>query len=78
MMFVGVDISKLSFDVAALVGSHYHNHSCHFDNDSSGFSALLNWVKSFKDTLHFCLEATGIYKLVLAKYLHCQQHNVIV
>lgn len=76
MIFVGIDISKLSFDVAVLVDSHYHSR--HFDNDLSGFSALLNWVKSFKEPSCFCLEATGIYGLGLAKYLHTQEQKVIV
>jgi transposase len=76
MMFVGIDISKLSFDVAVLVDSQYHNR--HFDNNLSGFSVLLKWVKSFNDTPFFCLEATGIYGLALAKYLHAQKQKVVV
>jgi transposase len=75
-MFVGIDISKLSFDVAALVDSNYRSR--HFNNDLAGFSALLKWVTSFKDTPYFCLEATGIYGLALAKYLHSQKHNIAV
>lgn len=75
-MFVGIDISKLSFDAAILFKGDYHNR--HFDNNLSGFSALLKWVMSFKQTPYFCLEATGIYSLALAKHLHSQQHNVIV
>lgn len=76
MIFVGIDISKLSFDVAVLVNSQYQSR--HFDNDLSGFSALLKWVKSFKESSCFCLEATGIYGLALAKYLHVQHHKVVV
>ncbi len=75
-MFVGIDISKLSFDVTVLVDSHYHSR--HFDNNLSGFSTLLKWVKTFKKSPYFCLEATGIYGLTLAKYLHAHQQNVVV
>ncbi len=75
-MFVGIDISKLSFDVAVLIDSRYHSR--HFENNSTGFSAVLKWVKSFNGTPYFCLEATGIYGLALAKYLHTQQHKVVV
>jgi len=75
-MFVGIDISKLSFDVAVLIDSQYHNG--HFDNNSSGFLALLKWTKSFNATPYFCLEATGIYGLALAKHLHAQKHKVVV
>ena len=75
-MFVGIDISKLSFDGAILIEGEYHHR--HFDNNSTGFSVLLKWVKSFNDSPYFCLEATGIYGLALAKHLYAQKHNVVV
>lgn len=76
MIFVGIDISKLGFDVAVFVDSQYHSR--HFDNDLSGFSALSKWVKSFREPPYFCLEATGIYGLGLAKYLYAKQQKVVV
>lgn len=75
-MFIGIDISKLSFDVALLTNNTYYNR--HFDNNKSGFHLLLKWVNSFNEIPLFCLEATGIYGLALAKCLYYQQHNVIV
>ncbi len=75
-MFVGIDISKLSFDVAVLHDAAYHHR--HFDNNSGGFALCLTWVKSFKSPALFCLEATGIYGLALAKYLCQQQQKTIV
>lgn len=76
MMFVGIDISKLSFDVAVLQAGVYHHR--HFDNNSGGFTSCLKWVESFKSPALFCLEATGIYGLGLAKYLCQQQQKTIV
>jgi transposase len=71
-MFVGIDISKSSFDVAILLDGTYHHR--HFANLCEGFGQCLTWVKSFKSSPLFCLEATGIYGLGLAKYL-CQHHQ---
>jgi len=67
MMFVGIDISKLSFDVAVLIDGRYQSR--HFNNTPSGFSPMSKWVSSFKHPAYFCLEATGIYGLALAKHL---------
>lgn len=76
-MFVGIDISKLSFDVTVLNANEYHSR--HFENNPSGFLHLSKWVTSFKQqSAYFCLEATGIYGLALAKYLHQQNQKVIV
>ena len=46
MLYVGIDISKLSFDVAILNNGSYQNMQ--FDNNSEGFMALSKWIKSFK------------------------------
>jgi transposase len=76
MGFVGIDIAKLSFDVAVLIDSHYHSRQ--FKNAPSGFSQLSKWVSSFKTPVYFCLEATGIYGLALAKYLVHTNKKVVV
>jgi transposase len=76
MGFVGIDIAKLSFDVAFLIDGKYHNRQ--FANELSGFSQLSKWVKAFKQPAYFCLEATGIYGLALAKYLVETHQKVIV
>ena len=75
-MFVGIDISKLTFDVAVLQNGTYQHR--HFDNNSGGFVHCIKWVKSFKTPALFCMEATGIYGLALAKYLCQQQQKTIV
>lgn len=76
MVFVGIDIAKLSFDVAVLIEGHYQSRQ--FANASSGFSQLSKWINSFKDPAYFCLEATGIYGLALAKHLVQTNQKVIV
>ena len=76
MMFVGIDISKKTFDAAVLVNNKYQSKK--FDNDSKGFQAFLKWIKSFQQEAAFCMEATGIYGLNLAKYLHEKGKKVIV
>ena len=75
-MFVGIDISKLSFDMAILHEGNYQHRQ--FDNDLDGFRHCLKWVKSFKSSPLFCMEATGVYGLALAKFLCQQQKKVIV
>ena len=76
MLFIGIDISKVSFDVAVLAEDF--NHSKQFDNQNQGFKRLQQWIQSFKHQSVFCLEATGIYGLALAKYLYAQNQKVIV
>ena len=76
MLFIGIDISKMTFDVAIRIDGEYHNRC--FNNELTGFSSLLTWVKSFKQRAYLCQEATGIYGLALAKYLHAQNQKIIV
>ena len=76
MLYVGIDISKLSFDAAILNNGSYQDRQ--FDNHSEGFKVLSKWVKSFKKEAIFCMEATGIYGLALAKYLVQKGEKVIV
>lgn len=76
MVYIGIDISKMNFDVACLNQGHYHTDK--FTNTLAGFSAFINWANSFNAPILFCLEATGIYGLALAKYLYQHKHTVIV
>jgi transposase len=76
MTFVGIDISKLTFDVAVLVDGKYMSRQ--FENKQSSFLKLSQWIKSFKNPAYFCLEATGIYGLALPKHLYQNNQKVIV
>ena len=63
---LGIDISKLTFDVATKEGEHSK-----FDNTLEGFTIFSNTIA--KDTL-CVMEVTGIYHLELARFLY---HNNI-
>jgi len=76
MLYIGIDISKGTFDVACLHNETYKHKQ--YLNHSKGFKGLVRWIKSFKCKPLFCMEATGIYGQALAKYLFKQGHNVIV
>jgi len=76
MLSIGIDISKASFDVAFLDTGKYQNKQ--FINDLKGFKALIKWLKLHSKNKVFCMEATGIYGVMLAKYLHQLGEQVIV
>lgn len=67
--FVGIDISKLTFDSAVLTGDKLHHRK--FSNKESGFSEFLAWVRKLagESELNFCMESTGCYHLELALWL---------
>ena len=61
MDVVGIDISKLKFDVVLIIGER-SKHAV-FSNTEAGFQQLLAWLgKQRPDpacSLHACMEATG-------------------
>ena len=68
--FIGIDVSKLSFDVF-IHGTALHKQ---FSNDREGFGAFLKWLKSTLKKvklpdLMICFEHTGLYSLTLSMYL---------
>jgi len=76
MVFFGIDISKLTFDVSALI----ETKACHkkFANTETGFKEFKQWIKTFESEHYFCMEATGIYGVCLAQYLIQQNYKTIV
>ena len=68
MLFIGIDISKVSFNAALLNNQTLSDRQ--FDNTEQGFKLLAKWVSSLKLEAVFCLESTGIYSLGLAQYLY--------
>jgi transposase len=68
-MEVGVDISKLKFDVILINQMGKSKHAV-FTNDPAGFAKFKQWLQSH-DALsaHVCLEATGRYGEDLALFL---------
>lgn len=76
MNHCGIDISKPFFDVAVFDGDDYQCEQ--FGNDPEGIKAFLKWSSGLKQPMMFCMEATGIYYLPLAKALHQSGAFVIV
>ena len=74
MNYIGIDISKSSFDVAIEKDNRYHHYK--FGNDKAGFKELL---KAINVTDPWCvMEASGPYYLKLAWYLREQAIAVSV
>ena len=76
--FIGMDISKLWFDVALLsTATPRTTQQQQFDNTLQGFEQMLQWliaqgVSSF-DQVFFCLEHTGVYSIPLSRFLSEQK-----
>ena len=66
--FLGIDIAKRKFD-AVLLLDESKRHKV-FDNDESGFEALIAWLGDQASSLHACMEATGGLGDDLALFLH--------
>jgi transposase len=75
---LGIDISKLKFDVClSRPGGKFRHHV--FPNSPAGLSQLSAWLSKQKvEQVHACLEATGTYGEALATYLHEAGHLVSV
>jgi len=73
--FIGIDISKLTFDVAVISNSEKPK-SYIFDNTTKGIKAFLRLLKNQKIELadtFICMEHTGVYgKLIIAKLIEEQ------
>jgi transposase len=76
--FVGIDISKRTFD-AALLRPDQPNQIVHqqFKQDAQGFGQFQSWLKQLDVTINeqtlFCMEFTGLYATRLIEFL-CQYH----
>jgi transposase len=76
-IILGVDISKLTFDVALLNNNKLKTKKFH--NTTKGFAELKQWLDSKDmDTVHICMEATGGYETKLAQYLYDNNFKVSV
>lgn len=81
--FIGIDISKLFFDVALLKASD-PGQIAHrqFKQSITGFSEMKEWLKKQTVLLNeetlFCMEHTGVYNTALINYLDGQKALVWV
>lgn len=71
--FIGIDISKQTFDTALLVDGKWKHLV--FDNNSKGFSSLLRVVNKNDIVV---MEASGPYYLPLANFLFSNQVGVVI
>ena len=73
--YIGIDVSKLSFDVSIEDGSNF----IHFQlsNNVEGFKRLLELLVG-KSNSHVVMEASGAYYLCLVSYLYEHQIGVSV
>lgn len=76
MIFIGIDISKLTFDAAYFINSRYIHKQ--FSNNTKGFEAFFLWMNKDEKEVYTCLEATGIYSFALAQFLSQQKIKVMV
>ena len=75
---IGIDISKLKFDLCLLRENGKLKHKV-FPNTPSGFSQLSAWLAQQRvELVHACLEATGTYGEALALYLCEAGHQVSI
>lgn len=79
-MFVGIDVSKNTLDVAVLQAQGKPRHKV-FANTPSGHRQLLSWLHDNAQDLgvaapHVCLEATGTWADAVALALHEAGHQV--
>ena len=71
MKWLGIDIAKRKFDLAVLDNGKIRRKV--FDNTTSGYQALLDWLAArgyALEDLHVCMEATSTYYEKLATFLH--------
>lgn len=72
---LGIDMAKNKFDVALLNNGKFKSKV--FENNPSGFSSLIAWLATNGvETVHACMEATGSYGEVLARFLYEAGHSV--
>ena len=79
--FIGIDISKLFFDIAFLKeadsSQFFHRQ---FKQSANGFTEMKVWLNKqgilFNDETLFCMEYTGIYNTALVNYL-CDEKALV-
>ena len=74
--FVGVDVSKKKLDVTILLKNDRFKYK-QFDNNTTGFKSLCEWMAKYGQKLWVCMEATGHYSEHPANYLSEQGIKVI-
>lgn len=74
---LGIDVSKRKLDVAL----HFDDKTLvkKFDNSTSGCKLLVAWLETLhRESVHVCLESTGVYGDLVAHSMHDAGHIVSV
>jgi transposase len=79
---LGIDVAKAKLDVALQLADGKVRSKV-VENHHEGFVALTDWIArhhraAAEQTLHVCMEATGVYWEAVAEYLADQGHTVSV
>jgi len=76
--FIGIDISKLKFDVRI----HSNQKASVFENNTAGFKSLIIWimknVSCNKEDVLVAMEHTGIYSLPISIFLTEKHFNFVL
>lgn len=74
---VGIDVSKAWLEVELVRAGAVE--TCQVENTRQGFNRLHHWLKKRQaQAAHVCLEATGIYSVEVAQFLHERGYKVSV
>ncbi|MBA5249762.1 MAG: IS110 family transposase [Gammaproteobacteria bacterium] len=78
MISIGIDVSKATIDCVFISNDKKYHRK--ISNDVKGFGVLIKWIKPYctLDKTLFCMEATGVYHLALAKFLFNLETHIIV
>ena len=78
-IFVGIDVAKKSFDVAALSDSGKYKTKAKLINTAPGYLELEAWLdKHAEPNCWVVMEATSVYHQALAEFLHDKGYRVCV
>ena len=69
-IYSGIDVSKDKLDVALTQDGIVIAANATFQNSCAGFKKLFDWAKKRYGmySIHFCIEATGIYHEDITEY----------
>ncbi len=74
---LGIDVSKRKLDVALLFNDKTVDKK--FDNTASGCKLLIAWLETLhRESVHVCLESTGVYGDLVAHSMHDAGHVVSI
>src|SRR5688572_5678132 len=75
--YVGIDVSKATLDVCLLRDERSDTNQV--ANTRQGLNQLHHWLKKRQaHDAHVCMEATGIYSVEVAQFLHERGYTVSV